>query len=214
LLIRACDIFATNAISGICGITTRGLLWPQVGYVLLISADDRLRSPHLLQRYVHLLDDNPTVGYVCCPGMRLENGIEAEVEGCLADHDMVLEGKAFLFKLLRGNFIIAASGMVRRVCYEKYGAFPLDLPYAGDWFLWCLFAVLYDVAYCAEPMVNYRRHELSMTNYLMSQRRRLTLREGFIVLWRIETEARLAIREAFGGLGDGREPLLYNRAGA
>jgi glycosyltransferase involved in cell wall biosynthesis len=159
-------------------------------YVLLISADDRLRSPHLLERYVHILDDNPAVGYVCCPGMRLENGIETEVEGCLADHDMVLEGKAFLFKLLRGNFIIAASGMVRRVCYEKHGAFPLDLPYAGDWFLWCLFAVYYNVAYCAEPMVNYRRHELSMTNYLMSQRRRLTLKEGFVVLWRIETEAR------------------------
>jgi hypothetical protein len=80
--------------------------------------------------------------------------------------------------------------MVRRVCYEKHGAFPLDLPYAGDWFLWCLFAVYYNVAYCAEPMVNYRRHELSMTNYLMSQRRRLTLKEGFVVLWRIETEAR------------------------
>ena len=33
--------------------------------------------------------------------------------------------------------------------------------------MWCLFAFHYDVAYCAEPMVCYRRHEMSMTNELM-----------------------------------------------
>jgi glycosyltransferase involved in cell wall biosynthesis len=158
-------------------------------YVWLISADDSLRSPYLLSRYVRIMDDNPTVGYVCCPGIRWEDGVETAIEGRLAARDTIFKGKALLFKLLRGNCITAASGMVRRSCYDDCGRFPLDLPYAGDWFLWCLFALHYDVGYCAEPMVNYRGHELSMTNFLMTHRRISTLREGFLVLWRLRQEA-------------------------
>jgi hypothetical protein len=70
--------------------------------------------------------------------------------------------------------------------------FPLDLPYTGDWFLWCLFAMHHDVAYFAEPMVNYRTHDLSMTNYLMSHRAAIALKEGFTVLWRLREHAEQA----------------------
>jgi glycosyltransferase involved in cell wall biosynthesis len=158
-------------------------------YVWLISADDRLRKPYMLERYVDVMDGNPRVGYVCCPGIKLENGLETNIEGSVASRDKIFPGKEFLAKLLEGNFVLAASGMVRRLCYEMHGKFPLDLPYTGDWFLWCHFALYWDVAYFAEPMVNYRSHELSMTNYLMSQRLALSLREGFLVLRRIRDEA-------------------------
>jgi hypothetical protein len=45
--------------------------------------------------------------------------------------------------------------------------FPLDMPWGGDWYLWCAFALHYDVAYMAEPMVCYRRHDGSMTIELL-----------------------------------------------
>jgi glycosyltransferase involved in cell wall biosynthesis len=157
-------------------------------YVWLISADDRLRRPYLLERYVRLMEDNPRVGYACCPALKLENGIETVIDCSLAKNDRVFAGKDFLMRLLNGNRVIAASGIVRRTCYEKHGMFPLDLPYTGDWFLWCLFALYHDVAYFAEPMVNYRSHELSMTNYLMANRVAASLREGFLVLTRIRNE--------------------------
>jgi|SRR5579875_2770040 len=158
-------------------------------YIWLISADDRLRSSSLLDRYVTLMDNQPTVGYSCCPAMKLEGGQETRIEGCLTTRDTIFDGQTFLRILLKGNCIIAASGMVRRDCYEKCGAFPLDLPYSGDWFLWCLFALQYQIAYFAEPMVNYRTHELSMTNYLMNHRSALALKEGFLVLWRVRRQA-------------------------
>jgi hypothetical protein len=128
--------------------------------------------------------------------MKLRGSTETEIDGSLGHGDRIYSGAQFLDRLLGGNFIPAASGMVRRACYERCGAFPLDLPYAGDWYLWLLFALHFDVAYFAEPMVNYRAHELSMTNFLMTNRDVEALREGFLVLWRIRKEAeRLGIPE-------------------
>ncbi|MFL6449639.1 MAG: glycosyltransferase [Bryobacteraceae bacterium] len=158
-------------------------------YVWLISADDRLRVPYLLQRYIDVMDSKAEVGFACCPAVMLDKGLETNIEGQIVKHDRIFRGEEFLTRLLKGNFVIAASGMVRRVSYEKCGTFPSDLPYAGDWYLWCLFALHYDVAYFAEPMVNYRTHDLSMTNYLMNYRSALALAEGFSVLSRILHEA-------------------------
>src|ERR1700730_3911201 len=47
-------------------------------YVWLISADDRLRKPYVLQRYVELMDNHEGVGFACCPGVLLENGCETK----------------------------------------------------------------------------------------------------------------------------------------
>jgi glycosyltransferase involved in cell wall biosynthesis len=189
----------------------KGISLARGAYVWLISADDRLRQPYLLERYVRIMDGNARIGYACCPGIILDGERETTVDGIVARRDTVFEGRAFLRHLLKGNVVIAASGIVRRRCYERLGMFPLDLPYAGDWFLWCLFALHYDVAYFAEPMVNYRAHELSMTNHLMTHRNTATLQEGFVVLWRIWKEAnRVGAANVAAQCGD-RLADLYGR---
>ena len=159
-------------------------------YIWLISADDRLRRPYILERYIKVMDKHPKIGYACCPAISLDNREEAHLEGSISSRNMIFSGKAFARRLLKqGNFVIAASGMVRRECYEKLGAFPVDLPYAGDWYLWCLYALHHDVAYFSEPMVNYRQHDLSMTNQLTGERFATRFRDGLAVLWRIRHEA-------------------------
>jgi O-antigen/teichoic acid export membrane protein/glycosyltransferase involved in cell wall biosynthesis len=168
----------------------RGIAMAKGQYIWLISADDRLRTPGILERYLGVMEKHPRVGYACCPAMSLENGVEAHLEGSISKRDSIFSGKEFAKQLVkRGNFVIAASGIVRRDCYEKLGAFPLDLPYAGDWFLWCLFALHYDVAYFREPMVNYRQHDLSMTNQLTGELYAVRFKDGLAVLWRIHHEA-------------------------
>ena len=141
-------------------------------YIWLISADDRLRRPYVLDRYVSFLEVHPKVGYVFCPAIRLERGQEGEIIGYSyrGPEDQVYEGRRFLAEIIiSGSTVVAPSGMARKECYEKVSFFPLDLPWGGDWYLWALFALHYDVAYFAEAMVNYRQHELSMTNALVSQ---------------------------------------------
>jgi glycosyltransferase involved in cell wall biosynthesis len=163
-------------------------------YVWLISADDVLRQPYILERYVSVMEQHPHVGYVCCPALELHNGRETKMAhySVKADEDKVFRGHEFLHILADSNCVIAASALVRKSCYQELGAFPLDLPYAGDWYMWCLLALHYDVAYFAEPMVSYRIHEQSMTSELKSARGRVCLKDDLAVLWRIKDKAKEA----------------------
>jgi len=145
----------------------KGISLSRGKYVWLISADDYLRKPYILEKYVGLMDKHPNIGYVFCPGFGVRDGIETRLFGRFSihgDHDRILAGHALLKKLLRGNFVLTPSGMVRRECYEKISYFPLTMPWAGDWYLYCLFALHYNVGYFTEPMLCYREHhEHSMT---------------------------------------------------
>ena len=149
----------------------KGIAMSRGKYVWLISADDYLRCPYVLERYVKLMEVHPEAGFVFCPGVKVRSGQEV---GTLdyslhGTKDTIFNGREFLAKLVRENTIVAASGMVRKECYETVSVFPLDMPWGGDWYLWCVFALHADVGYLAEPMVCYREHELSMTNKLMDE---------------------------------------------
>jgi hypothetical protein len=63
------------------------------------------------------------------------------------------------------------------------------MPYAGDWYLWCLFALAFDVGYIAEPMVCYRFHELSMTTTLSEENSWVFPTDDLAVLWRVAQNA-------------------------
>jgi glycosyltransferase involved in cell wall biosynthesis len=157
-------------------------------YIWLISADDKLRKPYILERYVLFMEKNPGAGYAFCPGIGFEDNRET---GLLryafhGDEDRLFPGHTFFRKLLNGNSVLAASGMVRRELYQKLGAFPLDMPFGGDWYLWLLFALHYDVAYVGEPLVLYRQHSLSMTNLLHEADPRICTKDDLRVLWRIK----------------------------
>lgn len=136
-------------------------------YIWLISADDYLRKPYIVERYVEALEADKNIGFAFCPGISVVSGCEADLleYSIYGGPDRTLDGRQLLHRLLQSNLIIAASALVRRECYESVGRFPLDpgMEWSGDWYLWCAFALTYNVAYFAEPMVCYRAHELSMT---------------------------------------------------
>jgi glycosyltransferase involved in cell wall biosynthesis len=159
-------------------------------YVWLISADDRLRKDGALARYVQVMEAHPVVGFVFCPAVGLQHGEETGLIEWTSNgnQDGIIDGRRFLSELIHENSISAPAVMVRKRCYDQLGAFPLDLPYAGDWYLWCLFALNYDVAYCSEPVVSYRLHGLSMTNQLT---RRHRVNDNFAVRWRVKRLAEL-----------------------
>lgn len=162
-------------------------------YVWLISADDYLRKPYILEKYVGLLDNYPNVGYVFCPGFGVQDQIETRVLGQYSDRedkDRIIPGHVLLKKLLRGNFVLSPSGMVRRECYDKVSFFPLTMPWAGDWYLWCLFALYYDVGYFADPMLCYREHhDLSMTSKLTRESLEGCVAEEVSIPWIIRKRA-------------------------
>lgn len=144
----------------------KGIQLAKGKYIWLISADDKLRSPHALAIYVSKLESQPKIGYVFCPAIGLNSHGETRIIHSHGSRDKTFSGHEFVKQLLNSNSVVAASGIARKECYEKVSYFPLDMPWGGDWYLWCVFALHYDVAYVATPLVNYRTHELSMTNIL------------------------------------------------
>lgn len=173
----------------------KGISLTRGKYVWLISADDYLRSPYVLATYVGLLDKHQKVGYTFCAGLGVRNGSATNVIGrypVRGDRDRIIRGHVFLKKLLQWNFVLAASGMARRECYDKHGFFPLDMPWAGDWYLWSLFALHYDVGYFAEPMVCYRDHALSMTTKLTRENLEACALEDVVTPWVIRQKAQEA----------------------
>jgi glycosyltransferase involved in cell wall biosynthesis len=171
----------------------KGISQSRGKYIWLISADDYLRKPYVLERYVGLLDKHPNVGYVFCPGFGVRDGVETRVLGRYSQHgdcDRIIRGHVLLSTLICSNFVVTPSGLVRRNCYEKISLFPLNMPWCGDWFLWCLFALYHDVAYFAEPMVCYREHHtLSMTSKLTRERLDACAAEEVAIPWIIRGKA-------------------------
>jgi glycosyltransferase involved in cell wall biosynthesis len=165
-------------------------------YVWLISADDYLGRDYVLKRYVELLEAHPRVGYTFCPGFAAEPERNTDLSGWVGSgrsshgkRDRIIKGRDLVKKLVRGNTIVAASGLVRRDCYENVSLFPLDMPWAGDWYLWCVFALHYDAGYFSEPMVCYREHQLSMTNKLWEEDVEGCCEEDIAIPWAIKRQA-------------------------
>jgi hypothetical protein len=180
----------------------KGISLSRGKYVWLISADDYLRKPYILEKYVKVLDNNTTVGYAFCSGVGVRNGRETEPlnYSVYANSDRIVAGHDFLKDLFKKNVVLSASGLVRKKCYEELGVFPLNMPFAGDWYLWCLFALHYDVAYFAEPMVAYRQHDSSMTTSLTEEGGEKCCRDDLAVLWAVKRKAdEAAFRDVTSG---------------
>lgn len=154
-------------------------------YVWVISADDRLRAPYIVERYVAVLDAEPNVGFAFCPAITWDGNAEGAVWSAHGPVDVTFRNHEFTRRLLQSNCVSAPTGLVRRTAYDKVGLFPLDLPFAGDWYIWLALALHFDVAYLAEPMVNYRVHDLNMTKTCMKDMSGIVT-EGMAIRWRLQ----------------------------
>jgi glycosyltransferase involved in cell wall biosynthesis len=181
----------------------KGIKLSRGKYVWLISADDFLRRPYVLQRFVNLMEANPGIGYTFCPGVGVKNGKETGLIGYSAygDRDRVIGGRTFLHKLIEYDVILTAGAMARRECYEKISCFPInpawaplpiDLIWCGDWYLWCVFALYHDVGYFAEPMVCYREHDLAMSAIVAKHQILNCFLTEVAMRWKIKQQAEAA----------------------
>jgi tetratricopeptide (TPR) repeat protein len=147
-----------------------------------------------LERYVRILDDHERAAYVFSPAIGLIDGQETGVLPWTVrgTQDVVRPGRELLTTLLRSCYIAAPSVMARKQCYRRLGLYATDLVHANDWYMWCLFALHYDVAYIAEPMVCYRLHDLNMTKSLRTQDPSILVNDDIAVRWRLIGQAKAA----------------------
>ena len=172
----------------------KGMTLARGKYAWLLSADDMLRTPHVLGSFVKVMERHPRVGFVFCRAVELRGGKETGIARWAdwGDEDRIWDDPTFFVRLIEVNCIVACSVLVRKECYDKVGLFQLDLPFASDWYMWCMLAMHYDVAYLSEPMVCCRIHEDSLTTLYSQEHTRICVADELSVLWRLAHQAELA----------------------
>ncbi|MDD5026620.1 MAG: glycosyltransferase [Candidatus Peribacteraceae bacterium] len=146
--------------SGLVGNWNRCLTHARGEFVTVFHQDDRMLLHHL-EDAVTLLRSHPNIGFVHSRPREIDN------QGRLLDQctwsrdstDAVVDGRQFVTAMLQGpNIVCCPTVMMRRTCYEQLGLFDARLPYTADWEMWMRIALIWDVAYLAEPRVEYRWH--------------------------------------------------------
>jgi glycosyltransferase involved in cell wall biosynthesis len=172
----------------------KGITLTRGKYVWVVMADDMLRSSRVLGRFVDVMERNPSVGLVFCRSIELHGGKETGVGRWAdwGDEDRIWNGRTFFLRLIEGNRIVASSVFVRKECYPKAGPYQPELPFAADWYICCLIAMNYDVAYLSEPMVRCRFHEDSLTSSYSRDYARICIGDELSVLRRLGHEAELS----------------------
>jgi glycosyltransferase involved in cell wall biosynthesis len=161
-------------------------------YVWILSPDDRLRNPRIVERYVAVLESRADVGFVFCPAHVIRGAEDTgpHVPSLYRLDDAILEGPQLVKDIVDNNFeLIAASVMVRKECYERVTLFPTGMPHRGDSYVWALIAMRYATAYFCEPMVDYRVHDLSMMSTLARENMARAVKDDIAVPWRVKAGA-------------------------
>jgi glycosyltransferase involved in cell wall biosynthesis len=175
---------------GHLGNYNRGLELARGEYVWLISADDAIHDPTVLAGHVAALDATRDATFVFGPAVKVRDG---EVVGTFGPRtwtaDRVFDGPAFYRHIIKSNFVCAPTALARRSAYAAIGMFPQDLPYAGDWFVWCAFALRGKVVYRSAPVARYRVHDGSLTEAFYRQAPK-RIADEIEVRWRSRRHAR------------------------
>ena len=171
----------------------------------------------MLGRFVDVMERNPTVGLVFCRSVELHGEEERGIcrwADC-GEEDRIWSDRSFFLHLIEGNCIVASSVMVRKECYPNSGPYQLDLPFATDWYIWCLVALHWGVAYFSEPMVYLRIHEESLTALYTQDHARICIGDEVGTLLRVGEEAKQAEQPSLvwraKGSPPARSPIARSR---
>lgn len=189
----------------------KGLTLARGKYVWILSADDLLRNPSVLGRFVAVMEQNADLGFVFCRAIEFDGEKERGKiwwADC-GDQDCTWNDSTFVLRLIEFNCIAFSCVLLRKECLNRVGMFPTDLSFAADWYLWIMLALHYRVCYLAEPMVVSRVHEDSLTSQQSREYARICVGDELGVLWRVGHEVKLA---QHANLRDACRSALIHRA--
>ena len=174
-----------------------GIRQARGAYVWILSPDDRLRSPQIVQTYVAAMQSDPELGFAFCPGHTIEDGRDTGLRRSsqYRAQDGVVPSRRLIRDIVWNSFeLLAPSVLIRKRLYEEATFFPEDLPHRGDSFLWAVIAMHAKAIYFATPMVDYRIHAKSMMSTAAREEIGRLLADDIRAPWRIRQAARLRRR--------------------
>ena len=135
------------------------------GEYITVVHDDDLYAPEFLERLSAMLDRHPSVGMVHSAAHEVDaDGTRRRLVLAYPTTRVVPGDEEFVHYLQNHN-VCCSSVMARRSLYRETGAFDLDL-LCADYMMWVKMAARADVAYVAEPLLDMRVHQDTVTSWL------------------------------------------------
>jgi len=153
-----------------------GLRIAHGNYVAFLDSDDQW-LPQKLERQVAILDKYPNVGLVCSNALILEDNKNT---GQLYLREGQGRSGWVLKELLKDNFVITSTAVVRRSMLEQVGVFEETtlLRALEDHDLWLRIAAVSEVYYIPEPLALYRNNPAS----IRAQQSRISYWQGMLLI--------------------------------
>lgn len=147
----------TQQNQGLPGARNTGINQAKGEYIAFLDADD-LWEATKLEKQVHCLDNNPTVGLVHTWMLLVDE------QGKSTGRVMKSNAEGDVWKqLVERNIIACPSVIVRRCCFETVGLFDINLRSIEDWDMWLRIASCYPFEVIKEPLAYYRQLPGSMS---------------------------------------------------
>ena len=150
----------------------RGVALARGDYVWIAEADDDA-APTLLERLVAVLDDDPGLGLAYCESLAVDaSGAELrsmvgrtrmlDAERWSADFRTSGPEECRRYLIYKNTIPNASAVLFRRRVFESVGGAEEDLSLSGDWLTWVKLCLVSDLAFVAEPLNLFRRHDRSV----------------------------------------------------
>jgi glycosyltransferase involved in cell wall biosynthesis len=134
-----------------------------MGEYLMIAGADDVSAPTQLEALVRTLDAHPHVGVACSQSWEIDalgRRVKIKHGNPRFARDFILSGAQEAPHMLTEPTIQNASAaLARRRLFLECGGFDLTLGMCADWMLWCRILKDSHIAYLAEPLNCYRKHD-------------------------------------------------------
>ncbi len=142
-------------------------------FLKFLDADDWL-APTIVSKQVAMLRADPSLGFVYCDRVRVDEADQPLEAQPIADYDANLSGDLFAL-LLRGGFFPPFTVLLPRAVLERVGTFDSQFAGTEDYDLWLRITGMgYAVQFLSEPLGYYRRQTASVSRdsaYMQAQTR-------------------------------------------
>ena len=131
-------------------------------YLMFAGADDTC-APTLLESLVQVLDQHPEVGVAVCQSWEIDSvGKRVKIKHPKPRwaRDFIVSGEEEgVYQLTEATIQNASAALCRRSLFERCGGFDLSLRVCADWMLWSRILSMSHLAWLAEPLNCYRKHD-------------------------------------------------------
>ena len=145
--------------------TTRLAIERSSGKYIYRAESDDACDPRFLEALVHVLDANPTVGFVYCRALTMDEDGRLWGGHLQAKQDFFSRGEEAFEKLVIRNAVCGGNVLYRRSSLDAVGGFGMaPFTVACDIHLNLRLCLAYEVAYVAQPLGYHRVHDSNFSS--------------------------------------------------